>query len=170
MQGDLQEVSAKLANLAAQKVEKEAAVKQLNDSIDAENKLMVTLKDRVALRQALIDKDVGTKTLLYDAIQSQQQEEAQLAGDIGKRDQALAAVKSVDTQITETTTSFVSDQTRQMATARRPLPRNTPASPVLRRSGIDRRCRPVRWPSRPAPTAIRWRTLRRSAPSAPGIP
>lgn len=137
MQGDLQEVSAKLANLAAQKVEKEAAVKQLNDSIDAENKLMVTLKDRVALRQALIDKDVGTKTLLYDAIQSQQQEEAQLAGDIGKRDQALAAVKSVDTQITETTTSFVSDQTRQMATARR-LSDEKGADAVKAKVRIDR--------------------------------
>src|SRR5579871_1137952 len=117
--GDLQEQAAKLANLAAQKAEKEAAVKQLDDSIDAENKLMMTLKDRVALRQALIDKDVGTKTLLYDAIQSQQQEEAQLAGDLGKRAQAAAAVKSVDTQLTETTSTFISDQTRQMATARR---------------------------------------------------
>ena len=135
MQGDLQEQSAKLANLAAQKVEKEAAVKQLNDSIDAENKLMVTLKDRVALRQALIDKDVGTKTLLYDAIQSQQQQEAQLAGDIGKRDQALAAVKSVDTQITETTTSFVSDQTRQMATARRSSPTRRAPMPSKQRCG-----------------------------------
>jgi hemolysin D len=135
--GDVQEQSAKLASLAAQKVEKEAAVKQLNDSIDAENKLMVTLKDRVALRQALIDKDVGTKTLLYDAIQAQQQQEAQLAGDIGKRDQALAAVKSVDTQITETTTNFVSDQTRQMATARR-LADEKAADRVKAKVRIDR--------------------------------
>ena len=137
LHGDLQEQSAKLASLAAQKVEKEAAVKQLNDSIDAENKLMVTLKDRVALRQALIDKDVGTKTLLYDAIQSQQQEEAQLAGDLGKRDQAVAAVKSVDTQLTETTTNFVSDQTRQMATARR-LADEKAADRVKAKVRIDR--------------------------------
>ncbi len=135
--GDVQEQSAKLASLAAQKVEKEAAVKQLNDSIDAENKLMVTLKDRVALRQALIDKDVGTKTLLYDAIQAQQQQEAQLAGDIGKRDQAVAAVKSVDTQIIETTTNFVSDQTRQMATARR-LADEKAADRVKAKVRIDR--------------------------------
>jgi hemolysin D len=137
LHGDLQEQSAKLASLAAQKVEKEAAVKQLNDSIDAENKLMVTLKDRVALRQALIDKDVGTKTLLYDAIQSQQQQEAQLAGDVGKRDQALAAVKSVDSQLTETTTNFVSDQTRQMATARR-LADEKAADRVKAKVRIDR--------------------------------
>lgn len=137
LHGDLQEQSAKLASLAAQKVEKEAAVKQLNDSIDAENKLMVTLRDRVALRQALIDKDVGTKTLLYDAIQSQQQEEAQLAGDVGKRDQALAAVKSVDSQLTETTTNFVSDQTRQMATARR-LADEKAADRVKAKVRIDR--------------------------------
>src|SRR5262249_17041745 len=40
---DLQEQAAKLANLAAQKIEKEAAVRQLDASIDAERKLLETL-------------------------------------------------------------------------------------------------------------------------------
>jgi len=137
LHGDLQEQAVKLSSLAAQKVEKEAAVKQLNDSIDAENKLMVTLKDRVALRQALIDKDVGTKTLLYDAIQAQQQEEAQLAGDLGKRDQAVAAVRSADTQLTEQTTNFISDQTSKMVTARR-LADEKAADSIKAKVRIDR--------------------------------
>jgi hemolysin D len=91
----------------------------------------------VALRQALIDKDVGTRTALLDAIQALRQEEAQLAGDIGKRDAAIAAVKSVDTQYVETTTGFISDQTSKMATARR-LADEKAADRVKAKVRIDR--------------------------------
>jgi len=137
LRSDLHEQAAKLANLTAQKVEKEAAVQQLNDSIEAENKLIETLNERVALRQALIDKDVGTKTLLLDAVQALRQQQAQLAGDIGKRDQAQAAVKSADAQRDETFTTFVSDQTTKMATARR-LSDEKAADRVKAKVRIDR--------------------------------
>jgi hemolysin D len=137
LHGDLQDQAAKLANLAAQKVEKEAAVRELDASIAAEHRLIETLNERVALRQALIDKDVGTRTALLDAIQALRQEEAQLAGDIGKRDAAIAAVKSVDTQYAETTTGFISDQTSKMATARR-LADEKAADRVKAKVRIDR--------------------------------
>ena len=119
LRGDLHEQSATIASLAAQKREKEAAVIELEGSIAAEKRLIDTLNERVALKQELIDRNVGTKTGLIDAVQALRQGEAQLAGDIGKRDEALAAVKSLDAQLVETVTNFVSEQTRDMATARR---------------------------------------------------
>jgi hemolysin D len=91
----------------------------------------------VALKQALIDRDVGTKTGLIDAVQALRQGEAQLAGDIGKRDEALAAVKSLDAQLVETVTNFVSEQTRDMATARRLVEEKT-ADRAKARVKIDR--------------------------------
>jgi hemolysin D len=116
---DLAELSATLANLDAQKVEKQAAVKQLDASIAAQNRLIETLNERVSLRQRLIDKDVGTRTGLIDAVQALRQEQAQIAGDIGRRDQAIAAVASLDTERVNKVETFLSDNTRKMAEADR---------------------------------------------------
>jgi hemolysin D len=117
--GDLHELSATLANLASQKVEKEAAVKQLEASIAAENRVVETLNERVSMRQQLIDKSVGTRTGLLDAVQVLRQEQSQIAGDIGKRDQAVAAVASLVSERARTVETFVADNTRKMADARR---------------------------------------------------
>jgi hemolysin D len=117
--GDLKELSATLENLAAQRNEKQATVKQLEASIAAENYLQETLDERVILRQTLVDKQVGTRTTLLDAIQSVRQAQAQLAGDIGKRDGAIAAVSSLDSEQNRTVETFLSDNTRKAAEALR---------------------------------------------------
>ena len=116
---DLAELSATLANLAAQKAEKQAAVKQLDASIAAQNSLIDTLNERVTLRQQLIAKDVGTRTALIDAVQALRQEQVQIAGDIGRRDQAIAAVASLDTERVNKIETFLSDNMRKMAEANR---------------------------------------------------
>lgn len=116
---DLAELSATLANLAAQKVEKQAAVKQLDASIAAQNHLIETLNERVTLRQVSLDKQVGTRTGLIDAVQALRQEQAQIAGDIGRRDQAIAAVATLDTEQVNKVETFLSDNTRKMAEAER---------------------------------------------------
>jgi hemolysin D len=116
---DLAELSATLTNLAAQKAEKQAAVKELDASIAAQNRLIDTLNERVSLRQQLLDKDVGTRTGLIDAVQVLRQEQAQIAGDIGRRDQAIAAVASLDTERVNKVETFISDNTRKMAEAER---------------------------------------------------
>ena len=116
---DLAELSATLANLAAQKVEKQAAVKQLDASIAAQNRLIETLNERITLRQVLLDKQVGTRTGLIDAVQALRQEQAQIAGDIGRRDQAIAAVASLDTEQVNKVEAFLSENTRKMAEAER---------------------------------------------------
>ena len=116
---DLAELSATLANLAAQKVEKQAAVKQLDASIAAQNHLIETLNERVTLRQVSLDKQVGTRTALFDAVQALRQEQAQIAGDTGRRDQAIAAVATLDTEQVNKVETFLSDNTRKMAEAER---------------------------------------------------
>ena len=92
---------------------------QLDASIAAQNRLIETLNERVSLRQRLIDKDVGTRTGLIDAVQALRQEQAQIAGDIGRRDQAIAAVASLDTERVNKVETFLSDNTRKMAEANR---------------------------------------------------
>jgi hemolysin D len=117
--GDLHDQEAKIASLQAQKHEKEAAVVQLDDSIAAEKRLIDTLNERVDLKQTLIDRNVGTKTGLLDAVQALRQGEAQLAGDQGKRGEAMEAVKSLDAQLVQTVADFIADQNKNWESAHR---------------------------------------------------
>jgi hemolysin D len=117
--GDLGELAASVTHLEKQRLEKEATVKELDASIVAQTRLIETLRERVALRQALIDKNVGTKTGMIDAVQALREGETQLAGYIGKRDEALAAVPSIDAERAAKVEAFLADNTRKMAEANR---------------------------------------------------
>jgi hemolysin D len=117
--GDLGELSAALAHLDKQRLEKEATVKELEGSIAAQTRLIETLRERVALRQQLIDKNVGTRTAMIDAMQGLREGETQLAGYIGKRDEALAAVGSIESERAAKIEAFLADNTRKMAEANR---------------------------------------------------
>lgn len=117
--GDLKELAAKLDSLAAQLVEREAAVKQLDGSIAAEQKLLEVLNERVVLRQTLLDKAAGTRTSLLDAMQSERETQMQLAGDMGRRNQAIAAVTSLLAEQSQTVESFLAENTRKISDARR---------------------------------------------------
>jgi hemolysin D len=117
--GDLGELAATLAHLDKQGLEKEARVKELDGSIDAQARLIETLQDRVALRQTLIEKNVGTKTGLLDAMQALREGETQLAGFVGKRDGAIAEVASLVTERAAKIDAFLADNTRKMAEADR---------------------------------------------------
>ena len=103
MQGDLRSSPPSSPISSRNKREGSRASNSSNDSIDAENELMVTLKDRVdaaasADRQGRRHQDPAVSMRSSPSAAAT----AQLAGDIGKRDQAIAAVKSVDKQIAET--------------------------------------------------------------------
>jgi hemolysin D len=78
-----------------------------------------TLNERVTMRQELIDKSVGTRTGLLDAVQALRQQQSQIAGDTGRRDEAIAAVASLATERARAIETFVADNTRKMADARR---------------------------------------------------
>lgn len=116
---DLDELTANITHLEKQRAEKEAAVKQLEGSIAAESRLIETLTDRVELRQTLIDRNVGTKTGLIDAVQALREGETQLAGFVGRRDQALAEFASINSERTAKIEEFLADNTRKLAEANR---------------------------------------------------
>jgi hemolysin D len=116
---DVDELTAEIKLLEARRLEKEAAVKELDGSIAAERRLIETLTDRVALKQTLIDRNVGTKTGFIDAMQALREGETQLAGYIGKRDEARAELDSIESQRAAKIEEFLADNTRKMAEANR---------------------------------------------------
>jgi hemolysin D len=117
--GDLNEHAATLAHLVAQRAEKKAAVEELDASIAAEQRLIDTLNERVELRQTLIERKVGTRTGLIDAVQALREAQTQLATQTGKRIEALAAVETIDAERQRQVETFVSDNTRKLAEALR---------------------------------------------------
>jgi hemolysin D len=117
--GDLNELAAAVTYLEKERLEKEASVQELDGSIAAQTRLLATLQDRVILRQALIDKSIGTKTGLYDAIQAQREGETQLAGMVGKREGALAAGDTLKAARAAKIGEFCADNARKMAEANR---------------------------------------------------
>jgi hemolysin D len=117
--GDLSELAAAIEHLEKQRLEKEASVKELEGRIAAQSRLLETLKERVALKQTLIDRNVGTKTGLYDALQALREGETQLAGFGGKLDEAIAAVVSIKTQRVAKLEEFLADNARKLAEAGR---------------------------------------------------
>jgi hemolysin D len=119
LRGDLDELSATLANLDAQEAEKVAAVAQLDASIVADRALLPPLDERVALRRQLYTEGNGSKLNLLDAVQSDLESKSQVAGDVGKRAMAVAAIATLRTEHRKTIEAFLADQSRKLADARK---------------------------------------------------
>lgn len=119
LRGDLGELAATLANLDDQLAEKTAAVRQLDMSIAAETAMIQPLTERVELRRTLFSEKNGSKLNLLDAVQSLMETQTQLAGDTGRRDQALAAIASLKSERRRSIDAFLADTTRKLADAQR---------------------------------------------------
>lgn len=117
LRGDLSELSATLADLDAQEREKQAAVAQLDMSLDAERALLGREAERVDLRQTLQKDGNGSRLNLIDAEQSVLETRAQLVGDTGREAQAQAAVASLRADRQKTLEGFLADDERKLADA-----------------------------------------------------
>jgi hemolysin D len=125
LRGDLAELSSNLANLAAQEREKVAAVEQLDLSLSADQALVQPLSDRVTLRRTLLNEGNGSKLTLLDAVQSALENKVQIAGDTGRRNMAVAAIVSLQTERTKTIEAFLADDMRKLSDARRTVDEKT---------------------------------------------
>jgi hemolysin D len=119
LRGDLAELSATLANLDDQAREKQAAVAQLRLAIAAEMTLTQPLSDRIDIRQTLFGEGNGSRLNLLDAEQALLQNNAQVAGDVGKRIEAEEAIATLRSERRHTIDAFLADDLRKMADARR---------------------------------------------------
>jgi hemolysin D len=77
------------------------------------------LSDRVELRRTLLNEGNGSKLTLLDAVQSALENKVQIAGDTGRRSMAVAAITSLQTERKKTIESFLADNMRKLADARR---------------------------------------------------
>ena len=116
---DLGQLRATVANLRAQMAQKRAEGKRLEATIAAQIALISTLKERLDMRTLLATSGSATKASVIDARESLQTQEGTLAYQNGQRDESLAAVAVIQSDIEKTFDSFVADNGQRRAQAER---------------------------------------------------
>jgi hemolysin D len=116
---DLVQLHDTLANLDKQMAQKLATRKRLEGSIAYQNSLIKTLEGRVDMRESAIKLDVGTKVNLFDAKESLQKSQAQLASDNGQLIETDAALEEIDSQKVKAVSQFMAENETRLAEASR---------------------------------------------------
>ncbi|MDH4412049.1 MAG: HlyD family type I secretion periplasmic adaptor subunit [Rhizobium sp.] len=114
---EMKELAAQLHNLKAQRLQQQAALNRLEKMLVTQSALIETLRQRVTMRQGLADTQAGTKAVLLDAVEAQQQELATLVELEGQQGEVRAAHDAVNTEADKTMASFVAATHREQVEA-----------------------------------------------------
>jgi hemolysin D len=116
---DLAQLRDTLRNLDKQMAQKVATRRRLEGSIAYQNNLLATLEGRVDMREKSIKLDVGTKVNLFDAKESLQKSQAQLASDNGQLVETDSAMEEIASQKIKAISQFMADNETKLADAAR---------------------------------------------------
>lgn len=119
LSADLNQLSDTLSNLSKQMSQKDATRQRLNMSINFQVKLLQTLTERVAVREASIKLNVGTKINLFDAEEALQKSQSALASDQGQLIETEAALEELKSQRFKSLSQFIADNQSKLADAAR---------------------------------------------------
>jgi hemolysin D len=116
---DLGQLRDTLNNLDKQMAQKTATRRKIEASIAYQNTLIKTLEGRVTMRESAIQRDVGTKVNLYDAMESLEKSQSQLASDNGQLIETDAAMEEIASQKVKTVALFMAENESKLAEAQR---------------------------------------------------
>jgi hemolysin D len=108
-----------VANLASQAQQREATIAKLEESINWQTSAIATSKERVGVRETSVKLNVGTKINLFDAQESLQRSQSQIASDRGQIAENRAAIAELGTQRARLISQFVADNEAKAAEAER---------------------------------------------------
>jgi len=114
---DLGQYFSSKASLQAQLAEKDALKIRFSSSTAAREKLMAILKQRVEMRELLLQRDAGSKASLLDALQPYQEQATSLAYEQGQLIEAEAGIVSLVRRIEQLTNEFVAQQIQKVTEA-----------------------------------------------------
>ncbi|MFS8110943.1 HlyD family type I secretion periplasmic adaptor subunit [Rhizobium jaguaris] len=114
---DLAQLDANLDNLAAQRSQQRATMERLSAKIDAHERLIATLAERVAMRSTLVDQAAGSKSGVIDALEIQQKEETDLAEEVGQLAEAKAALAVATSEGEKALHAFIADNAEKLGDA-----------------------------------------------------
>ena len=117
--GDLAQLSAALASLAAQRGQKAAEQARLAQTIASQQLQLAIGGERVDLRQALEREKLGSKLNRLDAQENLQQERTTLAQQKGQLAEAIAASLVMERDAAKTVETFIAENSQKLADAER---------------------------------------------------
>lgn len=123
LKAEIRSLVSSLESLRAQLAERQAQQDRLSGSVKAREKLVAVLHERVDMREKLNAKQYGSRAAVIDALQERDKEAALLATERGQVLEAAAAIRSLQSKLVETVSSFVTEQTQKLAEAERKLDR-----------------------------------------------
>ncbi len=116
---DLSQLAASLTNIVAQHTQQQATVARLQQTMTAQQRLVDTLNERVAIRATLVDQDAGSKAGVIDAKETSQKEEATLAEETGLLEEAKASLAVTNSDGEKTLRTFIADNVEKAGEASR---------------------------------------------------
>lgn len=119
LRGDLEQYQAAVASLDAQKHQKEVERDRLTVTVAAQNSLVETLKERVAMRNMLASKEAGTMASVIDATQTLKEQATQLAMQEGQLADAAAGIEVLAREKDKLKRAFLGDQLERLGNAER---------------------------------------------------
>lgn len=119
LDADLRQLADVMNNIDKQMAQKLAMRQRLEMSIAYQTGLIKTLEERVGVREASIKLSVGTKINLFDAQESLQKSQAQLASDNGQLIETAAAIEELKSQKRKILSGFAADNETKLAEADR---------------------------------------------------
>lgn len=116
---DTSQLRSSLANLDAQRQQRQSEIDGLMETIAAQKAVVTTLAERVAMRTELIPSAAGSRAQVIDALQSRQEAEAALVTQSGQLAAARAALKVAFSEAAKLMNSFVADNVQKQSDAAR---------------------------------------------------
>ena len=113
LQADLSSLAAALANLTAQRKEKEFERDKASAGIAAQKKVLALISEHVAMREKLHEQGWNSRAALIELLQSLRQGELTLTSLEGTRTNAIAQIAVLDTDIAKTRQTFISTNTQE---------------------------------------------------------
>ena len=116
---DILQLGAQIESLKAQSEQKAAERERLRTMIEAENVLIGTMQERVAMRQALINTNAGSKSGLIEALEALQTQQTTLMQQKGQMAEAQANMAVSARDIDKAYRTFIADNAQKLAEAER---------------------------------------------------
>ncbi len=125
LEGDVAQLASAVASLDGQVKEKTAERDRLKGTIDAQQVLVATLKERVDMRQTLQATNSESRAKVIDALELMQTQAATLASERGQIGEIDASLGRLARDIEKSYASFSAENAQKLADAERLIDGNT---------------------------------------------
>ena len=121
LEGDLRQLRVSAQSYDAQIAQKKDEEHRLENTVQAEQALIDTLQQRVAMRKGLLARGSTPKAAVLDAMESLQTQETQLATQRGQLLEARAAQRVLEQERQKTIETFIAENGQKLSEAERQI-------------------------------------------------